>query len=101
MNISAQELMERQAKETLVLVDVRQPRELTGHLAALPGIINIPLPELAKRYQEIPKDQPIVLICQSGGRSARACHFLIQQGYQQIFNLQGGMMAVKQLSINH
>ncbi len=101
MNITVQEFLERQSEEPLVLVDVRQPSELTGQLAALPGIVNIPLPELAKRYHEIPKDQPIVVICRSGNRSSQACHFLANKGYQQVFNLQGGMIAVKQQAINN
>jgi len=101
MNITVQKFMERQEKEALLLVDVRQPGELIGQLAALPGIVNIPLPELAKRYQEIPKDQPVVIICRSGNRSSQACHFLANQGYQQVLNLQGGMIAVKQHGSNN
>lgn len=99
MNITAQELMKRQAQDNkLILVDVRQPEELVGSLAALPNSVNIPLPELANRYQEIPTDKQVIVICRSGNRSSQAAHFLVQKGYQDVLNLQGGMLAVKQLN---
>ncbi len=80
-----------------LLVDVRQPEELTGPLGQLPGVVNIPLPELEQRYTEIPKDKPVVLVCRSGNRSGQALSIMKNHGYTQVKNLTGGMNAVRAL----
>jgi rhodanese-related sulfurtransferase len=80
-----------------LLIDVRQPEELSGPLGSLPGVKNIPLPELEKRYAEIPKDRPVILICRSGHRSLQALKFLQSRGYTQVKDVEGGMNAVRAL----
>jgi rhodanese-related sulfurtransferase len=51
-------------------IDVREAREFrTGHV---PGARNVPLSLLPLHLRELPKDQPVFVICQSGGRSAQA-----------------------------
>ena len=62
----------------------------------LDGVRLLPLSELADRYQELEKDQPYYVICKSGRRSARACQFLEEQGYD-VTNVQGGMDAFESL----
>ena len=86
-----------QAGEKLYLVDVRQPEELTSPLGALPGVKNIPLPDLGSRFGEIPKDRSVILICRSGNRSGQALSFLKRQGYTQVQDVEGGMLAVRAL----
>ena len=52
------------------VVDVREAREYRpGHV---PGAINLPLSLLPVRLSEVPKDRPVYVICQAGGRSAQA-----------------------------
>jgi len=80
-------------REALTLVDVRSPAETAGPDGRLPGILLIPLPELAKRAEEIPTDRPAVLLCHSGSRSALATQELIQAGRQRVANLRGGLRA--------
>jgi rhodanese-related sulfurtransferase len=79
-------------KETLLLLDVRSAEEYTndGHVA---GSTLIPLPELERRVRELPTDRPIVCICRSGNRSTTACDLLARQGFTQLRNVQGGMIA--------
>src|SRR6476469_8891521 len=79
-------------KETLLLLDVRSAEEYAndGHIA---GSTLIPLPELARRVRELPTDRPIVCICHSGNRSTVACDLLARQGFTQLRNVQGGMIA--------
>lgn len=48
---------------------------------------------LSRILKEIPKDQKIVLTCLSGHRSAIAAQQLVSQGYRQVHNLQGGLLA--------
>ena len=76
--------------EQLSLVDVREVEEFeTLHLE---GAQNIPLSQLADTYEQLDKDQLYYVICKSGMRSARACQFLAEKGYD-VINVQGGMTA--------
>jgi adenylyltransferase/sulfurtransferase len=88
--ITSRELSERlQRGDALVLIDVREPYEWeAGHL---PQAQHIPLGQIPKRLDEIPRDAEIVMICRSGGRSANAQHFLLESGYGRVHNLTGGM----------
>lgn len=73
-----------------VLIDVRRPDE---HEAAhIPDATLIPLDEVPDRVDEVPADQEVLIICRSGGRSARACEFLNGQGRRAV-NVAGGMLA--------
>ena len=59
------------------LIDVREVDEyVSGHV---PGAVNIPLSRLAESLEAIPTGGIVHVICQAGGRSARACEFLSQQ----------------------
>jgi rhodanese-related sulfurtransferase len=80
----------RRAEETLVL-DVREPEEYAhGHI---PGAVSIPQAELASRLEEVPRDRPIITVCQTGVRSVRAAQFLKQQGFEDVRSLDGGTEA--------
>ena len=74
-----------------VLIDVREPEEFArGHV---PNAVSLPQAELANRLNEIPRDRPILTICQSGMRSLRSAQFLRQQGFQQVATIMGGTAA--------
>ena len=80
--------------EQLSPVDVREVEEFeTLHLE---GAQNLPLSQLADTYDQLDKDLLYYVICKSGMRSARACHFLAEQGYD-VINVQGGMTAFENL----
>lgn len=82
-------LAKYQAGEIQVL-DVREQEEYDA--LHLEGVTLLPLSELLERYTELDKAQPYYVICRSGKRSARACQFLEEQGYD-VTNVQGGMDA--------
>lgn len=70
-----------------VVVDVREPEEYAaGHV---PGARPVPLGSVPARAGELPTDQPVYLVCQSGGRSAQAAAFLSRQGVDAV-NVDGG-----------
>ena len=73
------------------LLDVREPFE--RDICKLTDDKNIPLKELPNRFSELNKDQEIVVYCRSGGRSQQACMFLEQQGFKNVINLTGGVLA--------
>ncbi len=82
--------VERRSPATLLL-DVREPEEYAhGHV---PGAVNLPQAELATRLDEVPRDRPVMTICQSGYRSLRSAQFLAQMGYDKVMNVQGGTAA--------
>ena len=82
-------LAKYQAGEIQV-VDVREQEEYDA--LHLDGVTLLPLSELLDRYTELDKDQSYYVICKSGRRSAGACQFLEEQGYD-VTNVQGGMDA--------
>jgi len=77
-----------QAKPQPFLLDVREPWEFAlGHL---PGAQLVPLGELERRVAEVPRDRPILAVCQVGARSLAAAAFLIGAGYGNVTNIEGG-----------
>lgn len=79
---------------SLSVLDVREVEEFeTLHLE---GAHNLPLSQLADIYDQLDKDLLHYVICKSGMRSARACQFLAEQGYD-VINVQGGMTAFENL----
>ena len=88
--ISFDEFYQLYQNEQLSLVDVREVEEFEA--LHLEGARNLPLSQLADTYKQLEKDQLYYVICKSGMRSARACQFLEEQGYE-VINVQGGMDA--------
>ena len=92
-SISVIELQQKQASdEVFFLLDVREPDELT--IADIGGTL-IPMDALGTRMAEIEahKDQDIVVMCRSGARSAMVVGWLQKQGFDRVYNLEGGIAA--------
>lgn len=94
--ISGSALAQRLAHNPeLQLLDVREWWEVQR--ARLPGCLHLPLSEFALWSTQIQEllspDQPIVVICHHGVRSAQVCAWLLSQGYTQVENLAGGLDA--------
>lgn len=75
------------------LIDVREPHEFSGELGHVAGAELVPLSTVVSRSGAWPKSAPILCICRSGGRSAVAGRNLIEQGFTNVKNLTGGMLA--------
>jgi sulfur dioxygenase len=76
------------------VLDVREPKEFTGELGHIPGSTLVPLRELADRVKELQthKAGPTIVVCRSGVRSTTAAAILEGLGFDQVYNLQGGMV---------
>ena len=79
--------------EDLVLLDVRESSEFEG--GHIRGAINRPWNSgvLQAQYGDLSTGKPIIVICRSGSRSASASIFLEMKGFDQVFNMLGGMSA--------
>lgn len=78
-------------KDSIHLIDVRTEAEVAR--GVIDGAIHIPLHLLPLKAQDIPQDKPVVIYCNSGARSAQACAFMTSKGYDNLYNLSGGIMA--------
>jgi len=89
----SQSLQLMKTKKDLLVVDVRAPEELRE--GRIDGSVLIPFWEVLKGNHNLPRNQPLLLVCAVGGRSYAVGQFLARQGYPEIYNLKGGMDAWK------
>lgn len=80
--------------EGILLVDVREKDEVEKISLDVPNVINIPISEFESRFNEIPKDKDVVLVCMVGQRSLLATGFLIKNGYDvnKVTNMKLGLV---------
>jgi len=78
-------------KETLSIIDVREISEI--NTGTIPDAVAMPLASLPLRLNELDKDKIFVIVCRSGARSAQACAFMQNNGFENVHNLRGGMYA--------
>jgi rhodanese-related sulfurtransferase len=90
--IESDELQRRLAAgDPLMLLDVRQPDEFTAPPGHLPGAVNVPLAELGERTFDLAQGkQPIVVVCKTDRRSARAAAELSAAGIKNVAVLRCG-----------
>ena len=79
--------------DELHLVDVRRLEEWTGEYGHIGKAQLITLNTLPEHIDQIPKDKTVVFVCRSGGRSGQATAFALQNGYEHVYNMKGGMIA--------
>jgi rhodanese-related sulfurtransferase len=88
--ISVSELAKKHnAGEDFVLLDVREPDELA--IASIPWALAMPMGDVPVRFEELPKDKPIAVLCHGGTRSGRVTKFLNENGYPNAVNVAGGI----------
>lgn len=81
----------------VLLIDVREQAEYdAGHI---PGITLIPMSEISGRLAEIPKDKTVIITCRSGNRSSQVAGYLREQGFTNIHDMQGGILAWQQAGL--
>lgn len=90
-DISVEDLKKLQDEQAeFVLIDVREPHEY--EICQIGGDL-IPLGQLASRIHELDPQAHVVVHCRSGGRSAKAVAALREAGFQNAWNVQGGILA--------
>ncbi len=80
-----------EARGQPLVVDVREPWEHA--ICHLDKAHLLPMQEITSRWQELPRDRDIVVLCHHGMRSLQVADFLHGQGYTRLYNLSGGIAA--------
>jgi monothiol glutaredoxin len=93
-NITPAEAKDMLGKEGYLFLDVRTPEE--REKASVEGFELLDQSKAQKILEEGDRDTPLVFICHFGGRSTQACEYFAQQGFQHIYNVQGGIDAWSQ-----
>lgn len=86
---------EANAEALPVVLDVREAWELQTASVTAQGfeLVHMPMQSVPARLNELPRDRDIACLCHHGGRSAQVAHFLVNQGYDKVVNIHGGIHA--------
>ncbi len=77
--------------EGVYLLDVREQHEYDEK--HIPDITLLPMSEIESRLNEIPTDKEVIITCRSGNRSGQVAEFLRQNGFDNVHNMEGGIIA--------
>jgi rhodanese-related sulfurtransferase len=92
--VTVQTVAEVKDREDVYVLDVREQWEYDeGHI---PGVVLLPLGEVPGRLDEIPTDKTVIVTCRTGNRSGQAVNFLRQNGFDNVHNMLGGIVAWEQ-----
>lgn len=89
--VSPQEVHRMIQSKTARLLDVRSPEEYKDF--HIPGSINIPVPDLRTRAEELDSTKHLILMCRTGHRSSLGCSILEQKAFTKVYNAAGGITA--------
>lgn len=73
------------------ILDVREPQEVA--ICFIPGSLYVPMQQVPRQLGKLPQDQPLVVLCHHGVRSATVTAYLQQNGFANALNLAGGIDA--------
>jgi rhodanese-related sulfurtransferase len=80
-----------------LLVDVREVDEFRQ--VRVEGAVLLPMSQLAARLEELPRDRPLLVMCQSGSRSTGVTSYLLAQGFEDVGNVAGGIDGWQRLGL--
>lgn len=80
----------RDTDRPALVIDVRERNEFEA-VRLESSVVLVPMSRFAERWQELPKDRPLLIMCASGGRSAAATAHLVRNGYGDVANVAGGI----------
>ena len=83
------DIRRRDSVRPAILLDVRERDEFIQ--VRVEGSLFIPMSQLGTRLQDIPKDRPVLVLCASGSRSANVTGYLLEQGWDDVGNVAGGI----------
>lgn len=90
-DVDAKALAEIKDRPDVFVLDVREQWEYDE--AHIPGVTLLPMNSVPNRLSEIPTDKTVVVTCRSGNRSGQVVEFLRRQGFTNVHNMTGGILA--------
>ena len=96
-DVKPEEVNEKLGQFTLI--DVRTKEEYVGDLGHISGSVLITLDKLIDEIDNLQKNQTLVFVCRSGGRSAKATALAKDNGFQSVYNMKGGMLLWNELNL--
>jgi len=89
--VDVQTVFDIQGLDDVYVLDVREQIEYDEK--HIPGVTLLPISEIQSRLDEVPKDKEVIITCRTGNRSDQVTQFLLQNGYDNVHNMQGGIVA--------
>ena len=80
-----------------VILEVREADEFRD--VRVPGSLFVPMSQLGARLADIPKDRPLLVLCAAGSRSQQVTGFLLQNGWEDVGNIAGGITAWERMGL--
>ena len=92
-HLSPEEFAHMMATEDVVLLDVRTPREVSD--GKIDGAVELDFnaPDFADRIADLDPAPTYLVYCAAGGRSNKACQLMADEGFERVYNLDGGFTA--------
>lgn len=103
MHISPEEAYTLVCENKVFFIDVREESEYSHEYLDFDNVFFHPLSVIMDRLAYIPKEVPLIIVCNEGIRSVKIANLLMRQGFEQVANLDGGLdaWAQKGLPIVH
>jgi len=92
------DLRRRDPVRPAILLDVREADEFRD--VRVPGSLFIPMSQISARLGEVPRDRPIVVLCAAGSRSQQVTGMLLDNGWDDVGNLAGGIIAWERMGLD-
>lgn len=89
--VDVQTVFDIQGADDVYVLDVREQYEYDEK--HIPNVTLLPMSEIQNRLDEIPTDKEVIITCRSGNRSGQVTDFLEQNGFDNVHNMQGGIVA--------
>ncbi|HMN33028.1 MAG TPA: rhodanese-like domain-containing protein [Chitinophagaceae bacterium] len=92
ININESDFREKMTDENVLVIDVRTPAEVSeGYIKGANFFINYNGSDFEKKIESLDKNKSYIVYCRSGARSAKASYYLSQNGFKNVYNLEGGI----------
>jgi rhodanese-related sulfurtransferase len=92
--INQQDFKAMQSKPDLVVLDVRTPGEVSeGIINGATMFLDYNSSDFEQQLDALDKSKTYLVYCRSGNRSGKACHTMLDKGFKQVYNLEGGISA--------
>ncbi|MEN0005604.1 MAG: rhodanese-like domain-containing protein [Bacteroidota bacterium] len=94
-DLSVEEFKIKMQEDNIVILDVRTPQETAA--GKIEGAIEMDIlaPDFSEKASQLDPSKTYLVYCKAGGRSARACSAMSEQGFSNLYNLKGGYTAWK------